>query len=101
MLVRPNPKLALEVERQALFQATMKEAAESCLSLAENIAPRGSTGHYSEAFEIVQVGNQWRLQNNDFAAHWVEWGSVHQPPQAILRRAVTGVGLHLDESPKP
>jgi hypothetical protein len=101
MLVRPNPLLGVELERQVLYRTMMKGKAEETKQHAEMIAPRGRTGNYAAGFELVQLSpGKWRLLNSDFAAHWVEWGSVHQAPEAIIRRSVRAVGLSLRESPK-
>jgi len=101
MIFRPNPGLIAELEAQGLLDAYVQEKAEELKAHAESIAPRGETGYYADHFVLEEDGGVFRVGNTDFAAHWVEWGSIHNPPYATLRRAVQATRLHLRETPKP
>jgi len=101
MIFRPNPALIAELEAEGVVDALAHSAAEAAKEEAEAIAPRGETGRYTDSFVVTKSDAGWALGNTDFAAHWVEWGSVNNPPYAPLRRAVQATGLHLREAPKP
>ena len=86
--------------------AAATEARKMAISLGREVsrAPwllRG--GHtWERAIQIVSEdeGRTVLLVNKDSAGHLVEWGSVNNPPHAILRRAVRAVGISLTETPK-
>ena len=101
MIFRPNPALIAELKAEGVVDLYIRERAESAKTEAESIAPRGETGWYADHFVLEEDGDVQRLGNTDFAAHWVEWGSIHNPPYAVLRRAAQAAGLHLREAPKP
>jgi hypothetical protein len=101
MIFKPNPAVIAQLEGEPAYEALMETRAEEAKSHAEAMAPRGSTGDYADSFTLFKSGSRWKLGNLDWAAHWVEWGSIHQAPLAILRRAVQAAGLHLKEAPKP
>lgn len=97
----PNPLRVAQVERQGIARARTKEKAEEVKREAEGIAP-DHTGYYKERFVLTSAGLWgYRVGNRDFAAHLVEWGSIHNEPYAPLRRGVAAAGLRLHEAPKP
>jgi len=98
----PNPHFTEELKVQPLYKAALEAAANAAKENAEQVAPRGETGYYESAFVVFQDDDgNWVLGNTDFAAHWVEWGSVNNPAYAPLRRGVQAAGLHLREAPRP
>jgi hypothetical protein len=98
----PNPAFVEELQAQPLYNAALERGANEAKKEAEAIAPQGESGYYASHFVVYKEENgSWVLGNTDFAAHWVEWGSVNNPAYAPLRRAVQAAGLHLREAPRP
>jgi hypothetical protein len=82
------------------MKAALRANAERVKAEAEHNSPVGKTGDYIHSFVLVELPTRFRVGNNDFAAHWVEWGSANNPPWAPLRRGVRAAGLRLEEQPK-
>lgn len=63
-------------------------------------APVGRTGRLRKSYrstkaEATATGVSARAYTVDPAGHLAEWGSVNNPPYAVLRRAAQRVGLRL------
>lgn len=93
----PNPLFATEFEREPRTRLGMAAVAESVKGIAESLAPEVS-GDYAGAFHVVEDARGTHLVNTDWKGHWVEWGTVNMPPQAVIRRAVQAAGLNLNEA---
>lgn len=77
------------------------EAARAVANKARELAPDG--GPYKGVRERIRptvVAAKARVEVRDFAWHLIEYGSVKNPPYAPLRRAVTDLGLRLEEAPR-
>jgi hypothetical protein len=90
---RSNPAAEREIRSQPLFQAQMRARAELVRTTAYAAAPRKS-GYYRRHLEVVGTA----VVSFDPFGHLVEWGSIHNPPYAPLRRGVLAAGLQLRES---
>jgi hypothetical protein len=88
----PNPDFEIDVEKLA-------EAAAEAVPLAKSYAPVRS-GAYRDSIKAVVAGKFAYLVATDFKAHWIEFGSVHNPAHAPLRRGAQAAGLRVIESPK-
>jgi hypothetical protein len=103
-----NPALVAELETEPDLHAMLWEEAEKVKVMVEAIAPVGNSdpgargaGYYKRHVVVVEDKGQVCVGDTDFAAHFVEWGSVNNPPYAPIRRGVRAAGLDLRESPKP
>lgn len=94
---RPNRQLRSQLARQAEHKQMLRENAERVKDAAERNSPIGDRQDYIHAFRIVEYPTMVRVGNADFAAHWVEWGSINNPPYAPLRTGVIAAGLRLAE----
>jgi hypothetical protein len=93
----PDPDFIKEMTSDAEFKQGLKDATEPAKTIAEQIAPV-LTGAYRDAFVIVEEEGEIRFGNTDWKAHFIEWGTEEQPPQAILRRSASSAGLRIDEA---
>lgn len=84
------------IAEQPSYDRAMNTAAVAVHEAAEAIAETvRHTGYYKR--KLKRRGN--RVIAGDPFWHLVEYGSVHNPPYAPLRRGVLAVGLRLDETP--
>lgn len=93
-----NASLAREIEAQPEYQARLLEIAGDVKDSVERQAPIGQTGDYIHSIRVTQ--RPLAVGSFDFAAHWVEYGSIRNPPYAPLRRGARAAGLRLHERPK-
>lgn len=93
----PNPAASKELDALPGMLAEKRRVAGRVRSYAIGFAPRGYTDDYVTSLDVVQHGESVYVRTNDFAGHMVEWGSIHNPPYAPIRRAVRAAGLRLDE----
>ncbi len=103
----PDP-LGLEVWLQTdpELHAHLLHEAEQVAERARAIAPVGDKEHtlkggyvdkpgdYRDSIEasVVQGGKRMkgRVTAHDYKAHWIEYGTKHQPAQHVLHRAIGG-----------
>lgn len=85
------------LEAQPQMREGMNDRAEVVASIAKGLAPVGPTHRYKHLLRAVRNVVQARTSH----WHFVEFGSVHQAPLAVLRRAVIAAGLRFKPSPKP
>lgn len=97
-MFRRNPRL--EEQLQPQVNEGLVKAGEAVKDFAEKFAPRGATKHYANSFVVIEDGDVVAVGNTDFAAWWVEVGSVNNPPYAPLRRGVRAAGLRFEEQSK-
>jgi hypothetical protein len=98
-MYRPNPRFPAAMRANPAFVAELVATGEEVKHKAEMIAPR-ETDHYARSFVVVEEHGQVRVGNRDVAAHLIEWGSIHNPPFGVLRRAAHAAGLVLREASK-
>lgn len=77
----------------------LEEVAAKVSDGVEDEAPV-ETGHFQGSVRVLPVertsrGASITVDSTDFAAHLVEWGSVHNPPYAPFRKAAARLGLKL------
>lgn len=96
MSLRLNPRWQAQIEADPAFQLGLRAKAEIARGIAERnvhrIMPR-----QAQAIEVQHQGHKVYLVNTDHGGHLDEWGSVKNPPNAPLRRAIRSVGLRLSE----
>ncbi len=93
----PEPGWEEKLTAQPQMRKGMNDRADVVAGIAKSIAPVGPTHRYKHLLRAT--GNKVRA----FTSHWhfVEFGSVNQPPLAVLRRAVIAAGLRFKPTPKP
>jgi hypothetical protein len=95
----PNPNLAAELGATPGMTAVMKQTADAIIGTAAGIS---SSRRFSRTLEVLDVsvgengtvmtvGTRWSF------GHLIEWGSINNPPQAPLRKAVSSLGLKFEE----
>lgn len=95
----PNPSFEAELQREAQYHAYIESVLERIKTAAESIAP--GDGYYKQSFVVYWDGTRAYVGSSDFAAHLIEWGSINNPPYAVLRRAAAMAGFELELLPKP
>lgn len=99
-----NPSFLREARRDPRFDAEMGDRASDIEARAAALTSRGSDkrrGHFAGRFTTEWVDGIPRVGNTDQSfIHLLETGSVNNPAQAPLRRAVKAAGLRLDVDPK-
>lgn len=87
-----------ELARSKGIEAGQQAVAQAVLDRGQQLAPRHLRGRYGKSLELLgsdsendgtvtHAGSRWPF------AHLVEFGSVHNPPYAPLRRAISALGL--------
>ncbi len=94
---RAEPGWQEKLEAQPKMAKGMNERARVVAAAAKAIAPVGKTHRYKNLIRPVKGA----VHAFDWAWHWVEFGSVHQAPLGVLRRAVIQAGLKFKPHPKP
>ncbi len=94
----PNPLFDEEVREQPQHEKGMRVITKK-VARAVRIAARASrnTGYYERRVKAKAQG----VVASDFAWHWVEFGSVNNPPYAPFRRGLRAAGIRLVMDPKP
>lgn len=97
---KPNPNLARMLVRTPQMIETLKVRAEEVADAVREIAPVGKSKpgeHYVDQIEAVaglENGQATgRVNANKFTAGFLEFGTIHNRPFAILRRALESLGL--------
>jgi hypothetical protein len=94
-----NKALVAELTAGALYHKAKGEWGEAVADEARRLAlPHMVTGEYYRGITSDSDGS---VGSTHFTSHFIEWGTVNMPAQAIIRRAVRSSGLELDEDPKP
>lgn len=92
----PNPDFWDELNNEPEAQQLLADAATACADMARQIAQDfRRSGDYIDS--IFADGN--RYGSTIFYAHWIEWGSVNNPPHAPLRRAAEALGYRYVDVP--
>ena len=94
-----NPQGVDELVREASLAAYLKQAAEQVAHTVEQRAPV-ETGDFRDSIEVLPVerthdGVSVTVHSTDFAAHMIEFGSIHNPVYAPFRKAAAALGLRL------
>lgn len=98
---RPSKRLV-----DQLLKATVSEReriGEEIAITARGLAPVGEQGkarRYRDQFDVVVVGLKVVVGNRAPHAHFVEWGTVRQRGQHVMRRAAEAEGLRVKEARK-
>lgn len=95
----PNRRFEEEIGRTSTARLGIRRYAEVAKRFAIGAAPR-ETDDYVRSLDVVDEGGKTYVRTNDFAGHMVEFGSVHNPPYAPIRKGVRAAGLRLDETQK-
>lgn len=79
-------------------KAGLARAAETIKDVAYATAPF-ETGHYRDSLE-VEVFDEGRVRviAKDFKSNWIEFGTLHWPAHATLRKACETSGFTLEGS---
>lgn len=93
MRFRERKTFERELRQQPQYKAAMAERAEVLGHVIEAAAPY-KTGYFVR--RVRPRGNRVFLR--DFAWHWVEFGSIHNPPYAPVRRSVRALGLRYEDA---
>jgi hypothetical protein len=89
-----NANFARGIQRHPQFGKSMRERTAVARQCVLAVAP-DRTGYYKR--RIRQRGTS--IVAADFGWHWIEFGSVNNPPYAPLRRGVIAAGLRFEPSP--
>lgn len=95
---RPNTHFDEEFGRE--IQPEMIAIANIVVDTAKSLAPVGATGNYRDGIEVVVAPDGVHVAATDYKSHWIEWGTrdPRRPAKAVIRRAVKGEGLKLNEA---
>lgn len=86
-----------KARQQPEYDAGLKRKTLEVHAAAKEIAPTGAHhGYYRRRLKVSGT----KVLATDAFWHLVEFGSVNNPPYAVLRRAAIAVGLRLMPSPK-
>lgn len=95
-----NPGLARDISNGSEYRRALLEVAEACADGAREASPVAD-GDYRDGIEATTADREGevvgRVNANDWKSHWIEWGSVNNPPHAPLRRGVLSAGLTFEE----
>jgi hypothetical protein len=94
----PDPDFIEELRSGDEYRAALAQEAAPVKAMAEANAQRIMRRN-PQAFEIVVDEDGVSVVNTDYGGHIDEWGSIHNPPNASLRRAAQAAGLRLEEEP--
>lgn len=103
----PNPEGIALFRASPGIAAALQIHAQQAVDAAKLIAPIaseppsiGEAGDYLRglaAHSGVDGGRALaRVVGHDFKSVWIEFGSIHMPVYAVLRRACESVGLHIE-----
>lgn len=97
-----NPKLAAEIMVQPQYRMMLRRRAQDVCEHANRIA-REHGGPWMPRKEgepiVVKVdGIRVYVLNTDYGAVMLEWGTIHSPPFAPLRRGARAAGLILKQA---
>jgi hypothetical protein len=96
----PNPNF--EEEMQEALKPALLAAAEDIKRHADPAAEAvGAPWMERKGHETIEVGEDADgvyVANTDYAGHLIEWGSVNNPPHAVLRSSARAAGLRLEET---
>lgn len=87
-----------QVEQEVLDD--LEQQLEDVRALAEEYAHKIMPQRTGRLCEIKKVDGQIYIVMTAYGAHIDEFGSVHQPPNAPLRRAMDALGLKFVLEPK-
>lgn len=89
-----NRRLASQITSQADYRRVMYDHAKDVATASRLKTPRG-TGAAQRSIAITYDGGVYRVGGFDPFFHLIEFGSIHNPAYAPLRRGVIGAGLKL------
>lgn len=94
-----NPHLASDLRRMPGLNDAKRKAAHEIKRNTEAAAPHG-TGDYGDSIQVFEEGDHIGVETTDPFWHLIEFGSVHNPAYAPLRRGARAAGVRLEETPK-
>lgn len=94
----PNPAFTTEVQEQPQHKKGMRSITKVAARAVKAAArPHRNTGYYERRVKAKAQS----VVASDFAWHWVEFGSINNPPYAPFRRGLRAAGTRLVMDPKP
>jgi hypothetical protein len=89
---KANPSFESEMDEDPETKRALQEFADAALEVARSIAPV-SGGPKGGEFRDSLFADEDGLGSTSSTWHIHEYGTVDEPPQAILRNAVAAVGV--------
>jgi hypothetical protein len=94
-----NPNIVAELGATPGMTSAMQQTADAIIAAAAGITSSHDFANTLEVLDVSEgangvvmvVGTRWPF------GHLVEWGSVNNPAQAPLRKAVSSLGLKFEE----
>jgi hypothetical protein len=96
-----NPGFEREIQADPDYQAGITRVAEEARTVVEQLTHHIMPRYRTRMIRLVREGGETFVVNTNYGGHLDEWGSIHNPPYAPMRRGIRAAGLRLDESPKP
>jgi hypothetical protein len=93
----PNPGFEEELAADPATRLLMMGFAERALEAARAAAPV-VTGRYRDSLDVAEYHGAPALISRSSFWHFVEFGSVHNPPHAPLRQGVAAAGFDMTDS---
>lgn len=97
----PNKGFEAEVKDSDDYREGLRAVAEDIKRHADPAAEAvGAPWMPREGHETIEVGEDADgvyVANTDHAGHLQEWGSVNNPPHAVLRASARAAGLDVEE----
>lgn len=95
----PNPAAPELLKRTPQMAAKLKHSADEAAEAARGLAPV-RTGDYRDSIEGQSLPSEGkaRVVAKDFKSIWLEFGTIHTPTFATLRRGVEAAGLRIESS---
>lgn len=91
----PNPDFEEELRAQPEITEALAKAATVAKGRTQPVRMMPRSG--ADPIVVTVDGDAVSLGNTDYGAHLAEWGSIHNPPFAPLRRGVRASGIRLEE----
>lgn len=96
-----DPRGLLDMLNDSLARAYVEQLAKKGAEEATRIAPV-LTGDYKDSImstpaETTPNGAKATFGSSDSGWHFVEFGSINNPPHRVLRRAAQAIGVRFEE----
>ncbi len=93
----PNPMVVPELERSLMMGVALETVAKAAAEKARGIAPV-ATDAYAQSIEggkVLEGAWRGRVMSADWKANWIEFGTIHEPAHATLRKGCEALGLRV------
>jgi hypothetical protein len=97
---RPDPVAQAELLKDPEVAAGVAKSLEPAVEAAKSFSPVDQ-GDYRDSIRISVTPDGVFLTATDWISHLIEFGTVHSPPFAPLRRGALAVGLEFIEDSVP